>query len=162
MKNLISLLLVLSVTMLTSFAAEPEIKEIKLDKTELKPGEAVSVSIEFTGKPTEIQSVELFSREYYYDAPKMMMQLLGDGKNIWVFKAELPYDAPLGTYNVEVKALNKKGEEIVAGECNNCTYGPTGVFKFEVKQIFRFQVCRKKSNFNKLDFNSLHKIRSSP
>ena len=133
MKKVIVLSVIVLFTLFTSFAADPEIKEIKLDKTTYKPGESVSVSIEFTGKPTEIQSVQLFSREYRYDAPKMMMQLLGDGKNVWVFKAELPYDAPYGTYNVEVNALNKNGEEIVSADCENCTYGKTGTFKFEVK-----------------------------
>lgn len=133
MKKIIVLFGVTFLAIFTSFAAEPEIKEIKLDKEEYKPGEEISISIEFTGKATEIQSVELFSREYRYDAPKMMMQHLGDGKNIWALKADLPYDAPLGTYNIEIKALNKNGKEIVSDECENCSYGKTGVFQFKVK-----------------------------
>lgn len=133
MKKIIALFALTLLAVFTIIAAEPGLKEVKIDKEVYKPGESVSVSIEFTGKATEIQSVELFSREYRYDAPKMMMQLLGDGKNIWVLKADLPYDAPLGTYHVEIKALDKDGKEIVSNDCANCTFGKTGVFKFEVK-----------------------------
>ncbi len=133
MKKVFIISFLFLISLFTALATEPEIKTIKLDKTDYKPGDIISVSIEFTGKPIEIQSVEIISREYRTNTPKLMMQLLGDGKNIWVLQTNLPYDAPYGIYNVEVKAINKNGEEITSNNCEGCIYGKTGVFKFEVK-----------------------------
>ena len=109
----------------------PEIKDISLSKETYSPGDSITISVEFTGDASAVSSVELFSREYYYDAPELKMQQMED-KNVWLLKGNVPYDTPPGTHHLEIKALNKNGKEIV-DQCNECSYGKTGVIELKIE-----------------------------
>ena len=129
MKKLPSIICLMGLSFLT-LANSPEIENINVSKNEFSPGDSITVTIEFSGEPTDISSVELFSREYYYDAPELKMQQLED-KNVWILKGNVPYDTPSGTHHLEIQALNKEGEEIV-DQCSECEYGKTGVVEIKV------------------------------
>ncbi|MGK7397849.1 MAG: hypothetical protein ACNS62_24970 [Candidatus Cyclobacteriaceae bacterium M3_2C_046] len=129
MKNIIALSFLWLFLVATAFAGPPEVKKVNISKTELKPGDEIQMTIEFT--EPDVASVELLSREYYYDAPPMKLQQT-DNKNVWAFMTNVPYDAPAGTHHLEIKAMDQDGNEIVGEQCEGCQYGKTGVVQIKI------------------------------
>jgi hypothetical protein len=110
-----------------------EVKSFKIDPNPVKLGNTITATVEFTGKQKKLKSVELYSREYGYDAPQM--RLIPDKNkklNIWTFEFQIPYEIPAGTYTMELKAVTKKDVQIESKTCNNCVYGKTAEIKVTV------------------------------
>ena len=113
--------------------------KIKLVSAVIQPtaaaaGDEVTVTVEFSGKAKNISQVLLIPREYAYEIDQPFeLQLDGSGKNVWMLKGPIPWDAPSGEVKLEIKALDAKGKEIVIKDYEDQVHGKAGVIAFEVK-----------------------------
>ena len=134
MKNgLIALCLVL----LMASLADAKIKLVSavIEPAAAKPGDEVTATVELSGKLKNVSQVLLIPREYAYDIDQpFSLQPDGSGKNIWTLNATVPWEVPSGEINLEVKAYDKKGKEIVIKEYEDQLHGKTGLILFEVKE----------------------------
>ncbi|MBN1464319.1 hypothetical protein JXA02_01065 [candidate division KSB1 bacterium] len=113
--------------------------KVKLVSAVIEPaaagaGDEVMATVEFSGKVKNVSRVLLIPREYAYDIDQPF-SLLPDasGKNVWSMKTTVPWEVPSGEVNLEVKAFDKKGKEIVIKEYKDQLHGKAGLILFEVK-----------------------------
>ena len=109
------------------------VKSVTVNPNPVKAGHALTITAELPGKLKKIKSVEIFSREYGDQAPEMKMTPAGDkSQNVWSFDLELPDDVPAGTYNLELKVVNKRGKALVSDSCIKCIYGKAAEFTITI------------------------------
>jgi hypothetical protein len=115
-------------------AAQPVLLTTKIQPVVAAPGDTVSMQIEFSGKADEIRDVIVTVREYPNDAPKFQLKPLSkDGKNIWLHKTIVPWDAPTQDFHLDICATDKNGKEIVSKGCEENYAGRTGTITFRVQ-----------------------------
>lgn len=132
MKKLTILILFVFIAVV-SFAAKPALKKIEVSPDKVKVGAEVTFVLTFSGKKEDIKSIKLYNVEFPYDAPVIELQPDPDSKgNVWKAVGPVPYEAPLGVYNWEIKAVDKNDKEIVDKECKDQKQGKTGKLKFEI------------------------------
>ena len=133
MRKLFAVLLVVMLVAPTAFA------KVKLVKAVIEPaaasgGETVKITVEFSGKAKKISQVMMIPREFAYDIDQpYQLQKDASGKNIWTLEGPVPYEAPSGALNLEIKALDKNGDEIVIKKFKDQENGKAGLIKFEIK-----------------------------
>lgn len=110
---------------LVSAVIEPEAAEI---------GDEVTATVEFSGKAKNISQVLIIPREYAYEieAP-FPLQKDESGKNVWSLTVNVPYEAMSGKVNLEIKAIDSEGKEIVIDEYKEQAHGKAGLIEFEIK-----------------------------
>jgi len=132
MKKLIVVLVMLCTSF--TFAAKPKFVKAEIQPAAAKPGDAVKLVVEFSGNAQKIEKLKITVREYAYDTdPFYLEEPDQENPNIWSLETEVPYDAPSGTIHLEIKAMDKKGREIVTKEYKNQTWGRTGLVKFTIQ-----------------------------
>ncbi|NQU88080.1 MAG: hypothetical protein HQ541_20215 [Mariniphaga sp.] len=132
MKKLTFLILLIFIVA-SVFAAKPALKKTVVTPEKVKLGAEVSFVLTFSGKKEDIKSIKLFSVEFPYEAPIIELQPDPESKdNVWKAVGPVPYEAPLGIYNWEIKAVDKKDKEIVDKDCKDQTQGKTGKLAFEI------------------------------
>ncbi len=135
MKRMMFVSVLVLLTALSAFAKQPTVVDAKIDPAVAAPGAKVVITVEFTGKTADVESVEVLVKEYPYDAPEMILQPKeGSEKNVWELVGQVPYEAPLEKLTLEVKALDKDGEQIVTEACKDQYWGKAAKLIFEVKQ----------------------------
>lgn len=114
--------------------AEVQLVDAKIEPTAASAGEKVKGSVEFSGV-CGIQKVLIIPREYAYDInqPFAMQKADSCKKELWVLEIMVPYDAPIGPVNLEIKAVDKDSNEIVIKEFAEQQFGKAGLIKFEIK-----------------------------
>ncbi len=114
MKKILIMTLVLLMGVTIVYAKQPEVKSAKLEPVAAAPGDNVKLTVELTGKPEEIKEVSLIVREYPYDFPRQYLTPPKDAKlNAWILEAEIPYDAPYETVNLDITVKDKEGKVII-------------------------------------------------
>lgn len=128
-------LLVVCALLLVVTMAEAKVTLVKavIEPAAAAAGDEVSVMVEFGGKTKNIESVVMIPREYAYeiDAP-FPLQKSEDNENVWVLKGQVPWEAPSGPVNLEIKAVDKKGKDVVVEEYKDQAHGKAGLIEFEV------------------------------
>jgi len=115
-------------------AKQPKLKSATIEPKVTATGDTVKITVEFTGKVKDVKEVSFIVREYPYDYPRTYLTPLKDKKkNIWVLEGPVPWDAYAQTYHLDLRALDKKGKEIVSKGCEKQTTGRTGTIEFKVK-----------------------------
>lgn len=114
-----------------SFAAQPELKEAKIDPAVATVGDSVTVSVEFTGTSKDLKEVYLTVREEPYEYPRIPLK--NTEKNIWSMSQEIPYDAYSGTFHLDINAIDKNGKEIVTKGFEKSTTGKAGTIELKIK-----------------------------
>ncbi len=133
MKKLLLLLCLLLLVVTVSEAKVTLVKAV-IEPAAASAGDDVTVIVEFGGKAKNIESVVMIPREFYYDIEQPFpLQKLEDKKNTWVLKGQVPWETPSGSVNLEIKAMDKKGNEVVIKEFEAQEYGKAGLILFEVK-----------------------------
>ena len=118
---------------LASIAVKPVLKKAEVIPGKVKVGEEVTFILTFTGNKEDIKSIKLYNLEFPYDAPVVELIPDTDSKeNIWKAVGPIPYEAPAGIYNWEIKAIDQTDHEIIDKDCKNQSMGKTGKLKFEV------------------------------
>ncbi|MBN1561574.1 hypothetical protein JW998_15090 [candidate division KSB1 bacterium] len=133
MKNV---LLALCIVLLMAPLADAKIKLVSavIEPAAGGGGDEVTATVEFSGKVKNVSRVLLIPREYAYDIDQpFSLQPDADGKNVWTLKATVPWETPSGEVNLEVKAFDKKGKEIIIDEYKDQLHGKAGLIPFEVK-----------------------------
>lgn len=129
-------LLVLCLVLLVVPMAEAKVKLIKavIEPAAAEVGDEVTATVEFSGKAKNISQVMVIPREYAYEieAP-FPLQQDESGKNVWSLTVNVPYEAMSGKVNLEIKAIDKKGNEIVIDEYKDQQHGKSGLIEFEIK-----------------------------
>ena len=132
MKKL-TLLILSAFVALSVFTAKPALKKAEVKPEKVKVGEEVTFILTFSGEKEDIKSVKLFSVEYPYEAPVIDLQPDPESSgNVWKATGPVPYEAPIGVYNWEVKAIDKNDKEIVDKNCKGQAQGKTGKLSFEI------------------------------
>jgi hypothetical protein len=133
MKKVLMMLCMLLLVVTVSEAKVTLVKAV-IEPAAAAAGDEVMVTVEFSGKAKNIESVVMIPREFYYDIEQPFpLQQIEEGKNVWVLKGEVPWETPSGSVNLEIKAVDKKGNEIVVEEFKDQEYGKSGLIEFEVK-----------------------------
>ena len=129
-----SAFILVALLLLTSLvAAKPELVQASISPEKASVGDKVKVSVEFTGKKADLKQVYLTVREYPYDGPTIVLKPIEGGKkNIWVAEQNVPYDAPAETFNLDITAVDKKGNEIVTKGFEDNSFGKAGSVKLVV------------------------------
>jgi len=129
-------LMVLGMVLLIVTMVDAKVTLVKavIEPTAAAPGDDVSVTVEFGGKAKNIEKVVMIPREYAYEIDQPFpLQKVEDGKNVWVLKGQVPWEAPSGPVALEIKAVDKKGNEVVIEEFKDQIHGKAGLIEFEVK-----------------------------
>ncbi len=115
--------------------AKIELVEAKVEPAAAAVGEQVVGHVEFTGKAKNVSKVMVIPREYAYEIeePFQLSKDESTKKNVWKIETRVPYDAPSGKMNLEIKALDKNGDEIVIEEYKDQVHGKAGNIEFEIK-----------------------------
>ncbi len=114
-------------------------KQPKLIKATIEPavasvGDTVKVTVEFSGKASDIREVSFLPREYAYEvSPYYMTKAEKTKKNVWVLIGPIPYEAEPGIYHLEISAYDKNGKEIITPKYKDQEFGRTGLIKLEIK-----------------------------
>ena len=115
-------------------AKQPELKTATIVPTEAATGDTVKITVEFTGKATDIKEVSFIVREYPYDYPRTYLTLdKASKKNIWMLQGPVPWDAYAQSYHLDLRALDKDGKEIITKGFERQSTGRTGSIEFKVK-----------------------------
>lgn len=125
---------VLSVLLLIFSLSFAEVMvETKIDPAAAAGGDWVKGSVEFTGI-SGLQKVLIIPREYAYEIeqPFPMKKLEGE-KEVWVLETMVPYEAYPGKVNLEIKAIDKDGAEVIIKEFEQQQFGKAGLILFEIK-----------------------------
>ncbi len=133
MKKILSLLLIV---LLSAPFAQAKIKLIqaRIEPAEAAAGDMVKVTVEFSGKADKIKEVMIIPREFAYDIDEpYSLTKDASGKNVWTLEGPIPYEAPAGIVNLEIKAIDKKGKEIVIKDYKDQVHGKAGLITFEIK-----------------------------
>jgi hypothetical protein len=114
--------------------AEVQLVEAKIEPDSAYAGETVKAVVEFSGI-TDIQQVLIIPREHAYeiDQPFALQKADSTQNEVWVLEVPVPYDATSGSVNLEIKAIDKDGNEIVIKEYADPQFGKAGLIKFEIK-----------------------------
>jgi len=129
-------LIVLCIVLLMVPMVEAKVKLVKatIEPAAAEVGDEVTATVEFSGKAKNISQVLIIPREYAYDMEEPFpLQADESGKNIWSLTVTIPYEAMSGKVNCEIKALDKKGKEIVIEEYKEQVHGKAGLIEFEIK-----------------------------
>ncbi len=129
-------LLVFCAVLLVVTLAEAKVTLVKavIEPAAASAGDDVAVTVEFGGKAKNIESVVMIPREFAYEIDMPFpLQKAEDGKNVWVLKGQVPWETPSGEVNLEIKAVDKKGKEVVVEEYKDQVHGKAGLIAFEVK-----------------------------
>ncbi len=117
-----------------AFAGQPKLVKATINPEKASIGEKVTITTEFTGKASDIQSITVTVREYPYDAPEIILENdVATDKNIWTASMKIPQDAPNEAFNLDIKAIDKNGKEIVTKEYEKNYWGKTGSVKLTVE-----------------------------
>ncbi len=125
-------LFVLLVAAGLALAGQPVVKSCKINPAVAAPGDTVAIFMEFDGDASAIKSIMVTVREYPYEAPKYHLKPT-ENKNIWTCKTLVPWDAPVQTFHLDIKALDDQDEEIVTPGYENNTGGRAGMLEFKVE-----------------------------
>lgn len=109
-----------------AYAGQPKIKKTILEPEEAAAGDSIRLTIQFTGKHEDLKEVYLTVREYPYEYSKILLQPVEGKKNTWVVEETIPYEAPTGTYHLDVNAIDKDGNEIIEKGFENNSTGKAG------------------------------------
>ncbi|MFQ5606030.1 MAG: choice-of-anchor X domain-containing protein [bacterium] len=102
---------------ITGCATQLSVKQVMVDPPELAAGEDAKIVVVFTGPKNKVASVTATVREN----PEFTYTLTDDGTNgdekardnIWTAQTTVPYEALAGTYHLDIRAMDKDGNEIV-------------------------------------------------
>jgi hypothetical protein len=132
MKKLI--VFVVSILMVSfAWGVKPALKTVKVHPEKPSVGDEVTIVLTFSGNREDIKSVRLYNVEFPYEAPVLELQPDPESEeNTWKAVGMVPYEAPPGIYNWEVKAINKEDKEIVDKKCKDQLQGKTGKLSFEI------------------------------
>lgn len=136
MKNLIALLALV----LCAFTfAPPKIKvvEVSVSPSEMGIGDKALFSVKLKAPDDAVQSVTVITSE----APDYRFYLNDNGENgdakagdgTWSFEVTVPGEAQPGPYVLEVKVLDKEGNQVVADGHENQIYGKAGKVTVRIK-----------------------------
>jgi len=129
-------LAVLLIVLLTAPWAQAKIKllQASIEPAQASAGDMVTVTVEFSGKSDKIKEVMIIPREFAYDIDEPY-SLIKDasGKNVWSLEGPIPYEAPSGVVNLEIKAISNKGKEIVIKDYKDQVHGKAGLIKLEIQ-----------------------------
>lgn len=131
-KVLIPLLVVLFIMPMA--VAKTKLVQAVIEPAAASGGDIVKVTVEFSGKASSIGKVLMIPREFAYEIDEPFhLQKDATGKNIWTLEGPVPYEAPAGALNMEIKAFDEKGKEIVVEEYKEQMHGKAGLIAFEIK-----------------------------
>ncbi|MBC8180266.1 hypothetical protein H8E88_03995 [candidate division KSB1 bacterium] len=134
MKKLIFIAVLIMFIPLVLSAKQPKLKSATIEPKVAATGDTVTIMVEFTGKVKDIKEVSFIIREYPYDYPRTYFVSLKDKKkNIWVLEGPVPWDAYAQSYHLDIRALDKKGKEIVTKGLEKQSTGRTATIEFKVK-----------------------------
>jgi hypothetical protein len=123
----------LLLTVCLALAEQPKVVQTTISPQKASVGNSVKVTVEFTGKPSDIQKVYLVVRGYEYDTdPYPLKPAAKTDKNIWSVKEPVPYNAPAETYHLDINAMDKNGDEIVTKGFETNSSGKAGSVKLTV------------------------------
>ena len=132
-KLFIIAVLILCVPLIVS-AGQPKLKSATIEPELAATGDTVNITVEFTGKAKNVKEVSFIVREYPYDYPRTYLTLdKKSKKNIWKLVGPVPWDAYAQSYHLDLRALDKKGKEIVTEGMEKQSTGRTGTIEFKVK-----------------------------
>ena len=134
MKKLILVAVLIMCIPLVLSAKQPKLKSATIEPKIAATGDTVAVVVEFTGKAKDIKEVSFIVREYPYDYPRTYFTHdKKEKKNIWQLVGPVPWDAYAQSYHLDVRALDKKGKEIVTKGLEKQSTGRTATIEFKVK-----------------------------
>jgi len=132
-KLFIIAVLILCVPLIVS-AKQPKLKSATIKPEVAATGDTVKITVEFTGKAKNIKEVSFIVREYPYDYPRTYLTHdKKSKKNIWILEGPVPWDAYAQSYHLDLRALDKKGKEIVSEGLEKQSTGRTGTIELKVK-----------------------------
>ena len=134
MKKLIIIAVLIMCIPLVVSAKQPKLKSATIEPKIAATGDTVKIAVEFTGKVKDIKELSFIVREYPYDYPRTYLTPVKKSKkNIWLVQGPVPWDAYAQTYHLDLKAIDKKGKEIITKGFEKQTTGRTGTIEFKVK-----------------------------
>ncbi len=134
MKKLIIIAVLILCIPLVVSAKQPKLKSATIEPKIAATGDTVKITVGFTGKVKDIEELSFIVREYPDDYPRTY--LAHDKKckkNIWLLQGPVPWDAYAQAYHLDLKAIDKKGKEIITKGFEKQTTGHTGTIEFKVK-----------------------------
>lgn len=133
MKLYFTLLSLLFVYGCGSLSGIPQLTEVNQNSSEYKPGDELTIKLNWKGKTSEIKRIELIVREYPYDVEPIPLKPVEENrKKVWVVTAPIPYESPPGVYHLEIKALDHENKQIVMPGHEENTYGKAGVIEVKI------------------------------
>ncbi len=136
MKRLLIFAVPVCVLLLSSCTSELIVQQTSVSPAELKVGEQGLITVSLKGPKDGVQKVIATVREESsFTFPLNDSGTDGDvkaGDNIWSYQIAVPYEAPPGTYNVEISVYDKDGNELVVEGYENQYYGKSGALAVKV------------------------------
>ena len=134
MKKLFFIAVLIMFIPLVVSAKQPKLKSATIEPKVAATGDTVTITVEFTGKAKSIKEVSFIVREYPYDYPRTWLTHdKKEKKNIWKLVGPIPWDAYAQSYHLDIRALDKKGKEIVTKGLEKQSTGRTASIEFKVK-----------------------------
>ncbi len=128
-----ALILIVMAFPLLIFAGGPKVKSISASSTELSPGQTATITVQLKGKARDVKSMEFIVREFPYDVPPYVLKSVDEKKNRkWEAQIPVPYEAPVGTFHLELKVKMADGSELVSEETSGNSYGKAGTLVVSV------------------------------
>ena len=110
-----------------------QLLQAKIGVPKVLAGDDAPLSVEFSGKRTDLKEVYLTVREYPDMYPRIPLKLdPASNKNRWIFTINVPYDAPPDTYHLDINAIDKDGKEIVTKGFETNETGKAGTIELKV------------------------------
>ncbi|MDZ7722251.1 MAG: hypothetical protein U5R06_05330 [candidate division KSB1 bacterium] len=125
MKSIVMSLLLF--TSVFAFAGQPELVQATTTPDTVSIGDSVTVAVEFTGKPSDLDKVYLVVRGHEYDTQPFYLQPRESlDQNVWTAREPVPYNASAAVYHLDINAIDKGGKEIVTEGYKDNVSGKAG------------------------------------
>ena len=108
-------------------AGGPKIKSITKSTDAAKPGDNITITVTLKGKAKLVKSMAFIVREYPYDVPPFQLKAVeGKKGKVWSTSMPIPYEAPSGVYNLELKVSLEDGSILEEEEYVGNAHGKAG------------------------------------
>ncbi|HKJ68837.1 MAG TPA: hypothetical protein VKA68_12835 [bacterium] len=131
------LAILVSVFLMTCAAGKLSVDNAYAEPQPVSPGNELSLYVVLNGPSQNVDRVETTVREYTDFRGQLQNNGEGadkaTGDNIWSSSFEIPWDAPSGTYHIDVSVYDKDGNELVTEELANQWTGKSATIEVKIQ-----------------------------
>ncbi len=135
--SVLSLTIFVSIFLVNCAGGKLSVENAYAEPQPVGPGNDLSLYVVVNGPAENVDRVETTVREYTEFRGQLQNNGEGAdkvaGDNIWSSSFEVPWDAPSGTYHIDVSVYDKQGNELVTEELANQWTGKSATIEVKIQ-----------------------------